>query len=1009
MYKPVPKTVDFPALELQTLRFWEEIRAFDKLVAKNRGNRRFSFIDGPITANNPMGVHHAWGRTYKDLFQRYKAMQGFDQRFQNGFDCQGLWVEVEVERELGLNSKREIERYGLAEFAERCKERVYRYADMITRQSIRLGMWMDWENSYYTLSDDNIQHIWTFLKQCHENGWLYQGHRASPWCVRCGTALAQHELVGTDAYREIVHTSVYVKLPIQERPGERFLVWTTTPWTLTANTALAVHPDLEYARVRQGDEVLYLSPRTLSALNGPYEVLGTVRGSELVGLHYTGPFDDLPAQAGVEHRVVPWDEVSDEEGTGIVHIAPGCGAEDFELSKVHGLAVLVPINEVGDYVEGYGDLTGQNVRRVNEPVFESLRSKGLFYKTEAYTHRYPVCWRCGEELVFRLSSEWFIRADEIRPRMIRAAREVQWVPASAGKRMEDWLNNMGDWNISRRRYWGLPLPFYPCTQCGHLTVVGSMQELKELAVSGLDQLRELHRPWIDAVRVRCRGCGAEVSRVPEVGDAWLDAGIVPFSTLHYLHDRSYWETWFPADFITEMREQIRLWFYSMLFMSVTLKDTAPYRAVLAYEKLLDEVGRPMHRSLGNAIWFDEAAERMGADVMRWMYASQPVAANLLFGYGPAEEVKRKLLTLWNTYNFYVTYANAERFNPLEHQVPLAERGILDRWILSRLHRLIDQVRSSLDEWNPAPATDAVERFVDDLSTWYLRRSRRRFGRGAEERDQAAAFLTLYECLVTLSRLLAPFLPFLSEELYQNLVRSVDAGAPESVHLTSYPEADPRLVDDGVEVLVAEARTVVSLGRAARTQAGLRVRQPLARLRVATTEKKPALPEELVREIAEELNVKAVDLGLPVESVAQRVVKPRPQLLGPRLGKAFPAVQEALRQGRYTLQADGSVEVAGQRLAPEEVEVALVAPQGYTVVEGEGYVVALDTRVSPELLAEGRARELVHRIQTMRREAGLTIEDRVIVRYEASEAIEAVLRAFADYIRAETLSVSLTPG
>src|SRR5581483_4199953 len=451
----------------------------------------------------PMGVHHAWGRTYKDIHQRYRAMLGFDQRYQNGFDCQGLWVEVEVEKQLGFNSKREIEAYGLAEFARRCRERVYRYAEIITTQSKRLGQWMDWDDSYYTLSDDNIQHIWTFLQVCHRNGWLYQGARSMPWCIRCGTGLSQHELVGTDSYTELTHRSVFLTLPVVERPGEAFLVWTTTPWTLAANVALAVHPDLEYLRVRQGDRVLILSAGATQALEGPYELVERVKGATLVGLHYRGPFDELDAARGLPHPVIPWEEVGEAEGTGIVHIAPGCGAEDYELSRQHDLAVLVPLNEAGDYVPGYGFLSGSNVRDVAEPIFESLRQKGLLYRLQDYTHRYPTCWRCKSELVFRLAEEWYIAVDDIRPRMKRAAQSVRWVPPSAGKRMQDWLDNMGDWNISRRRYWGLPLPFYPCPSCGELTVIGSMAELRERALSGLEQLEELHRPWIDAVEIAC--------------------------------------------------------------------------------------------------------------------------------------------------------------------------------------------------------------------------------------------------------------------------------------------------------------------------------------------------------------------------------------------------------------------------------------------------------------------------------------------------------------------------
>jgi isoleucyl-tRNA synthetase len=1007
VYRPVPSTVDFPALEREILQFWEETRAFETLVELNKDGPRWSFIDGPITANNPMGVHHAWGRTYKDLYQRYHAMQGRAQRFQNGFDCQGLWVEVEVEKDLGFNSKREIEAYGLDRFSERCKERVLRYADVITKQSIRLGQWMHWEHSYYTHTDGNIEHIWHFLKACHEKGWLYRGARSMPWCIRCGTGLSQHELVGTDSYRELTHTSVYLALPILDRENEHFLVWTTTPWTLAANVALAVHPELDYVKIRRGDRYYYLSPRTTGFLTGEYEVVEHLPGERLVGLRYRGPFDEIEAQRGIEHRVIAWEEVGEEEGTGIVHTAPGCGAEDYELSRVHDLAVVVPLNEAGDYLPGFGELSGRNVRETNPAILANLERKGILYATEEYTHRYPTCWRCGEELVFRLADEWFIAADEIRPRMKAASATVEWVPPSAGKRMEDWLNNMGDWNISRKRYWGLPLPFYPC-ECGELTVVGTVAELRERTVTGLEGLRELHRPWIDAVKIRCPRCGRAVSRIAEVGDAWLDAGIVPFSTLGYLTDREYWEAWYPADFITEMREQIRLWFYSMLFMSVTLKDRSPYRSVLAFEKLMDEQGKPMHKSLGNAIWFDEAAERMGADVMRWLYCGQNVQSNLNFGYGPAEEVKRRLLVLWNVYSFFVTYARIDRFDPQAPRPPVSRRAMLDRWILSRLNGVVRATREGLDRFDAAGPTRTIERFVDDLSTWYVRRSRRRFWKAADDADKRAAQATLYEALTTLTGLLAPFVPFLAESMYQNLVRSVDATAPASVHHTRYPVADESLIDPQLDLQVELARRLVGLGRAAREQAAIRVRQPLALARVATPVDAPSLPDELRDEIARELNVERLEVGGAVEDAVRHVVRPVPARLGPRLGPRFPTVLQALRAGELTLHPDGRVEAAGELLGPEEVQVTTQARPGFAAAEADGYTLVLDTRLTPDLIAAGRAREVVHRIQTMRKDAGFDVEDRIVIHYGAGDDLTPVFREHGEYIKQETLSVALEP-
>jgi isoleucyl-tRNA synthetase len=1012
VFKPVTSKPDFPAMEVATLEFWRESNAFQRLVEQNRGNPPFSFIDGPITANNPMGVHHAWGRTYKDLYQRYQAMLGKDQRYQNGFDCQGLWVEVEVEKDLGLNSKREIEAYGLAEFAKRCRERVEKFAGVQTEQSVRLGQWMDWDNSYYTMTDTNIEYIWGFLKVCQEKGWLYRGARSLPWCTRCGTSLSQHEL--TDSHREVTHLSVTVKFPIEGRANESILIWTTTPWTLPANVAAAVRPDLDYVAVRQGDERYYLSQGTLSRLRGAYTAERTLKGSELVGLEYTGPFDHLPAQRHVVHRVVAWQDVSEEEGTGVVHIAPGCGAEDYELSKTENLAIVVPIDDAGNYFDGFDWLSTRNVATVGESIVNDLTQRGLLYAAEEYTHRYPVCWRCASELVFKLADEWFISAQEIRPLMIQAAREVEWVPDWAGKRMEDWLNNMGDWSISRKRYWGLPLPFYIC-ECGELTVVGSVDELKKLAVSGLERVTELHRPWIDAVTIRCPKCGKAASRVPEVGDCWLDAGIVPFSTLGYLTDREEWEKWFPAELVVEMREQIRLWFYSMLFMSVTLVGTSPYRRVFVFEKVNDQYGRPMHKSAGNAIAFDVAADKIGADVMRWIYCAASPEANLNFGYDLADETRRRLLTLWNVYSFFVTYASLDRFDPSTHQVPVEERPAQDRWVLARLQELSATCNQAFGGYQPAEAMRAFDRFFDDLSNWYLRRSRRRFWKSEEDQDKIAAYLTLHETLVQLSTLLAPVTPFLAEELYQNLVRSVQPDAPVSVHLQPYPQAIPALLDATLLADMALVRQVVELGRAARNKSALKIRQPLGKLLVKLSNPQDrSAVERLAGQIQEELNVKSVTFAENLGDLVTYQVKGKPQLLGPKYQREAPRLLAALRnvdaaQVAAEVQAGRSVTVDGFTVTPDELDVTVADRPGLSVATDGQLAVGIATSLSPELVQEGLARELVHRIQTMRKAADFQIEDRITTFYEAPEPVGAVFARFASYIKAETLSRELRPG
>ncbi|HEX6512318.1 MAG TPA: isoleucine--tRNA ligase [Chloroflexota bacterium] len=1063
-FKDVPSKPDFVALEKAILRFWEEDGSFEKLVEKNTGGKPWSFIDGPITANNPMGVHHAWGRSYKDFYQRYQAMHGRRLRYQNGFDCQGLWVEVEVEKDMGFNSKRDIVDYGLAEFSRACRARVEKFAGVITGQTKRLGNWMDWDNSYFTMSDRNIETIWYFLKRCQEKGWLYEGTRVMPWCIRCGTSLSQHELI--DSYRDVEHASVFLKLPIHGRQNEYLALWTTTPWTLPANTAAAVNPDLTYVAVRESGTLLYMSNGVVNRVVGDRaEVVRELKGSELLDLRYAGPFDEVPAQHGVDHHVIPWDAVAEDEGTGIVHIAPGCGAEDFDLSQQHNLSVLAPLDDAGYYVAGYGELLGRHAPEVPEYVFQSLTSKGYLIKTEMYPHRYPVCWRCGEELVFKLVGEWFISADEIRPRMKRAAAAVRWVPPHAGDLMQDWLTNMRDWCISRKRFWGLPLPFYRC-DCGHLTIVESLQDLANRALTpfryepigglpeamlpggaggrpaeaaaaaavrrseplahGGEELRapagdrfvgssdepvllaELHRPWIDEIKVACENCGKPTERISEVGDCWLDAGIVPFSTLDYRADPAHWKEWYPADWISEMREQIRLWFYSMLFMSVTLEDRAPYEACLVYEKMNDEQGRPMHKSHGNAIWFDDAAEKMGADAMRWVFASQNLKANLNFGYGPAGEVRRRLLTLWNVYSFFVTYANIDGFHPSEANIPAALRSKLDRWLLSRLQELIGQARRAFESYDVAPFTQAFERFIDDdLSNWHVRRSRRRFWKAEDDADKASAYLTLYEVLVTLAKLVAPIVPFLAEEIYQNLVRRGDSSADTSVHHCRYPEADAALVDPELERDMALVRRVVELGLAARNASKVKVRQPLPALKIALGDS-TRWPRELEELVKDELNIKSVEPA-GAESLAERRYRLNLPLVGKKLGPKLPEVRTAVEAGELEALPGGGYRSANVELTAEQVFVSLKGKQGYEVAGDQDVLVALDTSVTPELVLEGRARELSRKINDLRKEAAFDIADRVRVRFEAGEGWTAAIDTFRQIIAAETLAVDITAG
>jgi isoleucyl-tRNA synthetase len=846
-------------MEREILRFWQERQIFNKLRQKNAQGPRWSFLDGPITANNPMGVHHAWGRSLKDMYQRYHSMKGEQLRYQNGFDCQGLWVEVEVEKSLGLGTKREIRDYGIEKFVRACKERVLTYAARQTEQSVRLGYWCDWDDpavllalrdaladgdrkvtvklpsgltetarasevvrklgsaeyggSYFTFSDQNNYTIWGFLKKCNDEGFIYRGHDVMPWCGRCGTGLSQMEVA--EGRRITLHSSVFVRFPIKGQDKTALLVWTTTPWTLSSNVAVAVNPQMTYVKVQHGEWKYYIakanferdrvqdlqvegkhethklpSIRTILKGSGTVEVLEELPGKDLLGLTYTGPFDELPAQqepggvslfgetgagksAAEAHTVIAWDEISEAEGTGLVHIAPGCGAEDQELGKENNLPFVAPLDESAIFQEGFGDLTGKNANEVADQVIAALKAKGLLVAREKYPHVYPHCWRCKSELVFRPVDEWFIRMDW-RDRIEKTVPTIKWIPAEGEARELDWLHNMGDWMISKKRFWGLALPIWVCDGCDAFTVIGSKEELKEKAIEGWDTFEgnSPHRPFIDAVKIRCEKCGAKATRVQDVGNPWLDAGIVPFSTLRYSTDRAYWEKWFPADLVLEsFPGQFRNWFYSMLAMSAMIDGRAPFKALLGHALVRDARGEEMHKSKGNSIAFDEAAEVLGAEVMRYIYAEQKTTQNLNFpdlkptgnvGQTIDGEARRKLLTYWNCYSFFVTYATADNWKPRGPALPVTHE--LDRWVLSRLQRLVGAARDAFESYEHYRVVEAFQTFDEEFSNWYLRRSRRRFWSSENE-----AYQTLYHVLLTVTKVMAPLLLFLTEEVYQNLV------------------------------------------------------------------------------------------------------------------------------------------------------------------------------------------------------------------------------------------------
>jgi isoleucyl-tRNA synthetase len=816
--------------------------------------------------------------------------------------------------------------------------------------------------------------------------------------------LSQHELSQAGVYQERSDPSLFVRFPLLDREGEYVVVWTTTPWTLPANVAAAVHPEAEYGRRENGEWVaVQLFPDDT--------FVDRKKGSELVGWRYRGPFDDLTPGSQVEHRVIPWDDVTMDQGTGIVHIAPGCGGEDFELSRVHDLPVLTPVDEAGRFYDDYGWLHGLSTTEAADQIVGRLGETGFLVASATYSHPYPHCWRCDTPLIFRLSDDWFIAVDELRPKLLDENAKVQWVPEYMGKRMDDWLRNMGDWNISRRRYYGLPLPFYPCS-CGHLNVIGSKAELAERAVEGLEQLEELRRPWIDRVPIRCNECGAPVTRIPEVGDVWLDAGIVPLATLGWenpewvpegyaagaakgltkadLPDHAYWEKWFPADWVSEMREQIRLWFYSQFFMSVALLGRSPYRRVLGYEKMLDEHGREMHASWGNTIPAEDAFAQMGADVMRWQYCAQPPDRNLLFGFGPAHEIKRRFLTFWNSVKFLVDYGNIEGFEPTWARLaPDGELRPLDRWLVARTKQLVSETTAAYEATLTVDVVRAFDAFVDDVSNWYIRRSRRRFYAFDE-----AAFRTLWYALVQSLRTVAPIMPFLTDHLWRNLVHD----GPGSVHLAPWPDQDEP--DRGLLEEIAEVRRVVELGRQARALSQLKLRQPLRRLVVAGA---TAQAHGHADEIADELRVKEVVFG-EVEASEVRV-KPNLPVLGPKLGSRLGELRERLARGEFEELDGGRFQVDGHVLEPGEVLVERVGREGWAVASEAGVTVALETALDDELMLEAKLLDRVHEVNVLRRDSGLAITDRIKLWLPDADLLER----YRERLMQETLAVSIELG
>jgi len=1006
---------DGPQLEARMLEFWHERDIFARTLQAGRGRKLYTWNDGPPTANGRPGIHHVLARTFKDLYPRYKTMRGYHCPRKAGWDTHGLPVEHEVEKELGIFDKARIEaEIGVAEFTRRCRESVMRYIGDWERMTERMGFWVDMHDAYYTLDNDYIESVWYLLKTIWDKGLMYQGYKVVPYDPRIGATLSSHEVAL--GYKEIDDRSVYVRFRFAGDAQTSFLVWTTTPWTLPSNLALAVAGDVDYAFVRTGGETLVLAAALVGRALGdaPHEIARTVKGSELAGLRYRRPFDYLASDCAEACTVHTADFVTIEDGTGIVHIAPAYGVDDLALGQRAGLPVVHGVGLDGHFLPEVTPVAGMFFKDADAILIKELVARGLLWREQTYRHNYPHGWRTGDPLIYYAKNAWYIRTSALRDRMVALNKTINWVPENIRDgRFGNWLENNIDWALSRERFWGTPLPVWTDGE-GDFMCIGSLAELERLCARPLREL-DLHRPAIDEISFRHPDNGREYRRVPEVIDCWFDSGAMSYAQWHYpFENADTFAQHFPADYIVEAIDQTRGWFYTLHAIATLVSDSVAYRNVICLAHIVDRDGKKMSKSLGNIVDPYDVFDTVGADALRWYFTARiaPDVQKRISVEIVRDVASSFLNTLWNTYAFFVMYARLDEPD-LSRDVPVASRPEMDRWILALLHRSVHETTLALDRYDALAAGRAIESFVDALSNWYVRLNRRRFWKAAAGDDKQAAYLTLYECLDVVHRLLAPFMPFIAESMYQNLVRGPHPAAPESVHLCPWPAAAADRIDEHLLAEFDVVRKVVSLGRAARNHTGLRTRQPLSRVLVRTPDDAAAAAvQRHAAQIMEELNVKAVEpVAMDAALVSYRL-KPNLPRIGKRHGKLVPAIRNAL------LQADGAriaaavaagesftLEVGGESLGfePEDVLVETQSAAGYACAEESGFMVGLDTRLDEALEREGLAREVVRTVQEARKQAGLDVSDRITLRVTGSTMIEAVLAAYREHIMDETLA------